>query len=163
MRFVIAVLTIALMPIACLAQSAEIDHVDIVAYGIYTADETGTGVNTAIGASRLLGNIRHAATTTTVPAQLGVKFGFEYVIVGSPANGQATLTKVTIFPRAGLRVPGSGPVYRTDYPLTRTIGSVQYTGYQFDNPWELVPGVWTLELWSGDRKLASKRFTVVRR
>lgn len=47
--------------------------------------------------------------------------------------------------------------------MTRTIGrEAGYVDYGFDDPWELVPGTWTIELWHGDRKLATQSFTVVR-
>ena len=33
-------------------------------------------------------------------------------------------------------------------------------GYGFDEPWEVVPGTWTLEIWQGDRKLLEKSFEI---
>jgi hypothetical protein len=42
-----------------------------------------------------------------------------------------------------------------------TTGTISYTGYSFDQAWEFVPGVWTLEVLQGKRLLASMSFTVV--
>ena len=35
------------------------------------------------------------------------------------------------------------------------------TGYGLDQPWEMIPGKWRFEIWSGDRLLAEQSFTVV--
>jgi hypothetical protein len=40
---------------------------------------------------------------------------------------------------------------------------MEIAGYQFGHDWEIVPGTWTIELWDGDRKLASQSFQVVKR
>jgi hypothetical protein len=40
------------------------------------------------------------------------------------------------------------------------MGTDRLAGYKFGQPWEIVPGLWTLELWSDDRKLGSVTFTV---
>jgi Domain of unknown function (DUF3859) len=141
---------------------AQMRTVEITAYGIYTAhtqsskrDRQGIKQNISTGFQR-------AATTTTIPAQLGVRFGFEYKVVGAPAGEIVSLKKVTIVPPAGLRSPVvAQPVKRQEDMVTSKIGDPSYTGYRFDDPWELVPGPWRIELWDGDRKLAEQTFTVV--
>jgi Domain of unknown function (DUF3859) len=40
------------------------------------------------------------------------------------------------------------------------IGALCLLGYGFDNAWEIVPGVWTEQIWYQDRKLAEQTFTV---
>jgi hypothetical protein len=112
----------------------------------------------------VVSNIRHAVTTTTVPAQIGVHFGFRYRVNGNPPGEKVEIKKVTIFPPAGLKSPKSAqPLQRNEYTFVRSIGETRYTDYSFDSAWELVPGVWTMQLWYGDRKLAEKSFTVVAR
>jgi Domain of unknown function (DUF3859) len=63
------------------------------------------------------------------------------------------------FPAVGLRNPNT---HRTDaledYVVTIRIGEESYTDYALTHQWELVPGSWIFEIWSGDRKLASKTF-----
>ena len=44
--------------------------------------------------------------------------------------------------------------------FTTAIGSVHWRGYGFDQRWEIVPGVWTIEIWQGDRKLLEHSFTI---
>jgi hypothetical protein len=40
------------------------------------------------------------------------------------------------------------------------IGALCLLGYGFDNAWEIVPGVWTEQIWYQDRMLAERSFTV---
>ncbi len=162
MRFILGLATLCLISSSCLAQAAQIDRIDIASYGLYTGDITGSAASSAVGTNNLSSNIRHAATTKVVPAQIGVRFGFEYTVVGTPSGAAVNLTKVEIFPPAGLDVPGKGPVRRDSYVQQSEIGGTIYTGYRFDNAWELVPGIWRLELWDGKRRLASEKFKVVR-
>lgn len=54
------------------------------------------------------------------------------------------------------------PIRRDDYIVTRRVGASNWNGYTFDDPWELVPGTWTMELWVGKQRLASQEFTVVK-
>jgi hypothetical protein len=37
-----------------------------------------------------------------------------------------------------------------------------FVGYAFEDQDELVPGLWSLELWQGDRRLLGKGFIVYR-
>lgn len=36
----------------------------------------------------------------------------------------------------------------------------RFTGWRFDNPWELVPGTWRIELLHQERAIASQEFEV---
>jgi hypothetical protein len=143
------------------ANAQSVKGVEITEYGLYTVDET-KGQRDANGVLHSSStNVRHAATTTTVPAQIGVHFGFRYHISGQPAGEQIVLKKVVIYPEGGIKSPKSpSPLLKNEYELTRKIGETAYTDYAFDDPWELVPGTWTMQLWDGDRKLAEKIFVV---
>jgi hypothetical protein len=137
-------------------------RVEITEYGIYTGDITRSERDSKGFVRSAVSNIRHAATTTTVPAQIGVHFGFRYRIVGKPAGQLIEIKKVTIYPEGGARPPQSAqPRQKTEYTLTRKIGDSSYTDYSLDEPWELVPGKWTIQLWYGDRKLVEQSFTLI--
>ena len=140
---------------------AQVRGVEIVAYGIYTADLQSSKRDSQGIKQSISTNFRRAATTTTVPAQLGVRFGIEYKVVGAPSGKSVSLKKVMVFPPAGLRSPAvSQPILRNETTTTSKIGETTYTGYRLDDPWELVPGPWAIQLWSGDRMLAEKKFTL---
>jgi hypothetical protein len=144
--------------------SAQAPRIEIVDYGLYTASVVRAERDAKGLLQNTVGNLAHMQTTRTVPARLGVRFGFRFVVAGAPAGTKVTLRKITHFPPEGLRSPASKePLARTESTITRTIGGQPgYTGYGFDDPWELVPGPWKIELWVGDRMLASESFTVIK-
>ena len=143
------------------ANAQEVARIDIIEYGIYSADvlHGEPGSNGVVRNN--IGTARHIATATKVPAQIGVHFGFRYRIVGKPDGQAVELRKVVVYPRGGVQPPKSAqPLQTTDRRLVKVIGGTSYTDYSLDEPWELVPGKWTMQLWQGSRKLAEKSFTV---
>ena len=54
---------------------------------------------------------------------------------------------------------GTRPREGSPYPRT---GYNSYSDYSFDVPEDLVPGLWTFELWDENRKLIEQKFTVVK-
>src|ERR1700722_11821988 len=78
---------------------------EIVEYGTYSAEiQTAKRDSKGVLQSNL-GDIRHVATTTTVPAQHGVRFGYRYKIIGTPDGAAIPIKFVTGFPPAGLSPP----------------------------------------------------------
>ena len=105
-------------------------------------------------------NIRRAVDTTNIPLQVGVRFGIEYKVIGGPADAVVSLKKVMEFPPAGIRSPGSAsPIYRNERMISAKIGQTHYTGISFSEPTDLVAGIWIIQLWDGQRKLAEQKFT----
>jgi hypothetical protein len=152
-----------LAPAVAHAQAPQIDRIDIVEYGIYTAKMTGerAAPNAVMGAVASLGDVQHAVTTRTIPAQQGVRFGFRYKIVGAPENARTLIHIVTIFPSPGLTNPATRKTAsRSEYDATATIGGTEYQDYGLDNAWEVVPGRWTMQIWYQGRKLAEQTFTI---
>jgi hypothetical protein len=143
---------------------AQVRGIDVVEFGIYTADILSAQRDSRGVMQTTSTNFRQAVATTVIPAQIGVRFGFRYVVAGDPQGGDAVLKKVVIYPPAGVKSPMvAQPLHRSESAIKTKAGETSYTGYKFDDAWELVPGPWTIELWSGDRKLAQKTFTVVAR
>ncbi len=102
-------------------------------------------------------NVRHAATTTTIPLQKDVEFGYRYKIVGQPDGAQVDIKLVTNYPAPGLRSPSSQkPVMRSERIRKRLIGETSIATYTLEDDFELVPGVWTFEIYDGNRKLVTK-------
>ncbi|MES1167978.1 MAG: DUF3859 domain-containing protein, partial [Oleiharenicola lentus] len=63
------------------AQPVQIERVDVADYGLYSAtvvkaerDEKGVLQNSST-------NIQHVETTRDIPAQIGVRFGYRFVLV----------------------------------------------------------------------------------
>ena len=165
MRLVTSLLMLFAAVSGAPAQAPRLDRIEIFEAGLYRAEVAKEidAPGLASGQRSLLTNIVLAQKTTQVPARPGVRFGFRYRLVDAPAGGQVTLKKITRFPPVGIRNPNTRETtFRDELELTKSIGQESYTGYSFDRDFELVPGVWTMELWAGDRKLAVQNFTVVK-
>ncbi len=165
MRIALALLLSLLAASGAYAQTPQIDRIDVVEYGIYTTTATGevSAPGTASGTRSIVTDVRHAATTRTVPAQKGAEFGFRYTVVGAPAGAIVPIHFVTIFPAPGLRNPATQQVKdRSEYDVNVAIGQTSFKSYGLDNDWEVVPGVWTMQIWYQGRKLAEQKFTVVK-
>lgn len=174
-----AILAVGLLLTSLTAVCAQVvQSIEITEYGIYKTDtESSTAApGTASGKIEEVSNIKLLEATTTVPAKVGVEFGFRYKIVGQPnaatnaqtgatiagqASGVVNLKNVTHIPAPGIRNPQTKNVTLTSvFSQDHRVGEELYRLYRFTDPWEVVPGLWTLEIWDGDRKLASQAFLV---
>jgi hypothetical protein len=147
------------------AQAQHIDRVEIVEWGIFQHDRVAEAAspNTATGTINLLDNVRLQQATTTVPALVGMKFGFRIRVVGSPEGAIVSLKCVTRFPVQGLTNPAKGKTFSvSEFSSDAVVGELSYRGYSLDYDWEVEPGPWTLEIWHEGRKLAEKTFMVTR-
>jgi hypothetical protein len=161
MRILISLLLLAALSNAAGAQTVQ--RIEITEFGIYRSKTTEVvaAPGTATGTEWLVTDIKLVKQTTTVPARLGVEFGFRYKIIGR-GGASVRLKKLTLIPQPGIRNPKTGNTsVRSESFLDRKVGTTNYTSYGLDNSWEIVTGTWTIELWDGDRKLASKSFNVV--
>jgi hypothetical protein len=144
----------------------EIARIEITDFGVYTLDPQDAAQTTLDGLhQREVANVHLAEQTRIVHLKEGVHFGFHYSIVGSPPDALAPLRMVTLFPPGGLHNPAqSQSIPRSEFTVTERIGEAHslYHGIALDYDWALVPGNWTLEIWSGDRILASEVFTLIR-
>jgi hypothetical protein len=143
------------------AAAGEASGVEIVEYGLYTADVTGQLRDSNGIISNVVENLCHVATTTTVPMRRALHFGFRYRVDGSVAGDAVELTLAVRFPAAMQPIPEGQPLTKHERGTTLADGTVSFTGYSFDQAWEFVPGTWTLEVSQHGRKLAEKSFTVV--
>jgi hypothetical protein len=66
-----------------------------------------------------------------------------------------------VFPAPGLQPPSSSkPLARDEFAVQARVGETNYMFYTLEDSFELVPGIWVIEIWYGNRKLASQSFTV---
>jgi|SRR5215475_1447825 len=150
--------------ISSAASAQAIQRIEIADPGIYgaagmmnTRKEPGSTAGTvSVGTVPAL-----VEATTTIPATVGVKFGFRFRAFGS-AGGLVRLKYVTLVPQPGIRDPKTGMTKtRGEYLEPVMIGGMEFMGFRFDQSWEIALGTWTFELWDGDRKLASQSFDIV--
>jgi hypothetical protein len=144
-RFTLAIALVGLLITPCQAQEVRVDRIDVIEYGLYTAQATSTDT-----AFKPVVDAKLETTTRTIPAQVGTKFGFRYVVVGAPAGEDVELTGVVIKP--------GKPAYK--YPAVRSIGETYFAGAAFVRQQDLIRGRWIIQLWDGERELVSESFSV---
>ena len=107
-------------------------------------------------------DIRHLATTRIVPGRIGVSFGIRYRIQGNGIGFPVPLKIVLKFPPQGLYSHDyRDTLYIDETETIEILGEDSYSGITFDEQWEIEPGIWTFEFWSGNVKLGEEQFEVI--
>jgi hypothetical protein len=154
-----------LFPHPVWAQEASVTGARMLWYGVYQAGSTTTIEDKASPTGRRTvssGIVPPKVSSDRIPAILNTRFGFGYVLMGSPANAVAKMRHVRNFPAGGIVNPKTGQRYFKEQ-VELNLGVSQkdlFIGYLFEENFTLVPGVWHFEVWNGNRKLLEKRFTV---
>jgi hypothetical protein len=147
------------------AYAADLQGAVIGRYGIYQSDVTKKepAAKAAAGYKTVSENIVFMLQTDKIMAAAGTKFGFEYIIQGSPEGDKVDLMVKYLHPP--MTNPASGKTFAGQDIITeqRTIGGPELIGYEFDEAWEIVPGQWTIQLFYGDKKLAEKTFQIIKK
>ncbi len=145
------------------AQQGKLDRLEVIQSGLYSANvaRRDSALGTPTGKASIIDKPSFYSDESRVPAQLGVRFGFQYRLIGSPQGREARLRGVWRIPDPGITNPVNGNTYRESArDFTALIGDTQIHGYGFDQPWEIVEGEWILEVWHNERLLASRSFMV---
>jgi uncharacterized protein DUF3859 len=156
-------IAIALILWTDFAQAQTADKIEVYEYGVYTSppgvdvDVTRQGVIiTDLDYTNLV------EQTRTIVAQVGVQFGFRYHLVGKPLGMLVPITVVVRFPSPGIVSPGNPvPFVVDDYSTPAILGTNLFYSGTFDDQSEIVLGIWTIEIWYGDKKLGEQKFDVV--
>lgn len=154
---------------ACGAQSPAPDRVrgSILAFGTmadWTPPERVADPQAPGGWVWKADRIEITKETGRIEARIGTSFGYQFQIEGLRPGSEITLTKSVSYPP--MTRPDGTVASSHRRPLEPTVvrsdGTVSATqGYSFDEPYELLPGPWTIEIWLGDQLLTSKTFNVV--
>jgi hypothetical protein len=143
-------------------QTGGVDRIDVTDYGIYTAEKSEGNTKGRNPRHYAVENVAIVAMTDTVQALPKVKFGLRYRIIGEPLDARVTVKIVVKYPPQGVLSPKEGVLHDFTYTVTDHIGGLySFAGYSADEPWELVPGIWTLQLWVADKMYVEKSFTMV--
>lgn len=157
--FVCLLWLLLMSPQTAHGQATQVQRLELTDYGLYTLDREISGRDPQGISLGTASNIQHTATQRTVPAQIGVTFGFRYRVVGKPADTTVDLKKVITFPSPGLMTPTSSTrVTKAEFDVEAKIGDTNSELYTLEDNFELVPGTWVLEMWYGGRKLLSQNF-----
>lgn len=142
--------------------AADIDGAEILRFGIYKADfiskEEAPGA--AAGTKNIVQKVVLAEQTANIPARIGMRFGFEYVIKGSPVGDKIDLTYKYLHP--GMTNPKTNQLFTSQEIVSknREIGKAASITYTLDYEWEAVVGEWTLQVFYEGKKLAEKTFHI---
>jgi hypothetical protein len=151
---------------ACAARAADAAiEAQLTWYGVYQVShdavvaDKGSYTGTRIVST---GPLPPASNSDRVPGQPEVRFGFGFTLSGPRVGEVVELRFVRRYPPQGVVDPRTGErVLREESGLRLAVGqSDHFVGYIFNRPEEIVPGVWTFELWHKDAPLLSKSFTV---
>ena len=163
MRYAFLLMALVVVANIAAAEPVKIERIDVVDSGIYVVEtgEATPDADTPTGEITSQISVENIEQTQTIPGRLGLEFGFQYIVVGSPALGDADLQFVHIYPDEGLKAPDRPePLLQSAYQRTKKIGETVYLGYGFENEWEIVPGMWIFQIWHDGKKLAEQSFTI---
>src|SRR5882672_11867605 len=156
-------IALSLVMTCSVAHAQTVETLDVYEYGVYASSP-----RVAVGRSQQ-GIVRYQAnridlveTTRTIVAHIGGQFGFRYRLTGRPMDAGVPLTIVTRFPAPGILAPkGSVPFVRDVDTVTATLGGPNFLTWPFERRSDLVPGIWTIEIWQGTKKLTEQKFNVI--
>lgn len=133
----------------------------IIDFGFYELAGQSIVVNSreaATGKRRYNSKPVFLEKATNIPAILGYSFGFRYKVYGMPVNSLVELKKVLKYPELKGKSSSSSKLIC----MTDSEGSIEKaTGYTFDEEFELVPGIWTFEIWYNEKLLVTKSFNII--
>jgi len=152
-----------LVALAGPVRAQEATGIDIIEYGLFEIGPSlGEFAPPNMGyRHEIIDSFRHTETTDKVLGRIGAAFGVRYRLTGT-GSGIVPLRIVLRFPEQGLYSPEfRQPLHVDEAEQYSLIGEEGYSGISFDEQWEIEPGFWTIEFWSGERKLGEKTFEVI--
>jgi hypothetical protein len=157
------VLTFAFALVAFAAEAQQVDKLEVIEFGVYERGPvTDVRPATANAFGRVaINGIKHLRTTRKVPGRIGVTFGFRYRTIGKPHAAVVPAVEALLLPPGGTKSPvGRQPFTRDVSSTALSVGGEGRALMTFDEPWEIVPGIWTVQIWEGKRKLLEQSFEV---
>jgi Domain of unknown function (DUF3859) len=164
-RAVLGLVGALLLAGSAAAQAVKVERIEVARPGTYQI-EVGKPIPDASVAT---GNRVEATAYKSVKvgqqieAKVGTIIGAELTVVGTPRRGKAPLKVVWRYPAPGLTNPDTKATKTSDeYDNTQLIGEKFPIFWGLTQDWHLVPGIWTLEVFLGDRKLVTQTFELVK-
>ena len=138
-------------------------QIEIVEFGVYSgSDGQSVSDSSAPTGQRFMdGQVKLTEQTDEIPAILGGKFGFGFVVKGDTED-PVPLTVIYHFPKMTDPQTLREITHYKKNIKTRPNEPVPHMLWDFTESWELVPGEWIFQIYQGKIKLAEKTFTVVK-
>ncbi len=165
-RFGYVALGFVLSTLAACATNKPIDANNFIEkwVGIFEADsiERIPSDTSPTGMRSIIRGARPIIQTTRIVPRVGMRFGFGYQLTDEQKRATGALHYVWRYPKDGIRNPLTDVKFdKFEYQTTCTGDKTCVIGYSFTEPWEMVPGIWTLELWQGINIIHRKNFEVI--
>jgi Domain of unknown function (DUF3859) len=147
----------------CVQDEPSVERLDVIKSGFYTAVPLWSYSAPESAGGRSRETIAHdfLERTPEKTAVVGIHFGVRFIPVSKVTDATVTLRSVWRIPEPGITNPKTGLTYVEDTAEFKAMtGSPYVRGYGFDEEWEIALGVWTLEIWQGDRMLLERNFTI---
>jgi hypothetical protein len=139
-----------------LAQPKPVPHIDYIE--IVSAGFDGPGERVKRGKFREKFFTR---TMLRTGAQVGTKFTVAVRPMGQPEGAEVALRFVWRTPRPGIKDAKTGKFSREiAEDATAKLGEEIQKTFEFRSEEQLVKGTWRAEVWSGKRKIATRRFAL---
>lgn len=154
---------VAVLFAAAAAQAENATQLDVYEFGTYrSAPGVEVGKTRAGFSHKHIEGIELIESTRVVVAQLGGAFGFRFRAMGNRPGSAVPLTIVVHFPPDGM-MSGDGKTAVTgdEYVENAIVGDDEFLTWKFDNRSDLVPGVWVIEIYEGNKRLTEQPFKVI--
>lgn len=149
------------------APAVRAQTVEIVEYGSYiTSGDSPSPLNKPdnVVELRSVHDPHFVEQTTTIPGQLCQRFGIRFVLHDTPRPKRpfpyATLPLSIHVTHPRLANPDGRTSDSESWPQLVAPGEPSMAGFDFDQPWEIQPGTWTIAVEYNGQVLASKAFEV---
>lgn len=163
MKRLIVTLCLVIIAAECAATDLLITAVEMLGYGIVETRSSKTRIGYSNESMRVDGvdRVRFLAHTADIPGVLGTEFGIQYKVNSTPKGALFEVSSVILFPEGGL-IDEKGKVYKQATETFKIpIGERAFYGFGFDEPWEIVPGKWVIQIWHKKSRLVQKTFNVL--
>jgi len=133
-------------------------------YGLYRMVRNGGVINdakTTTGKVIASPVIQQLATTQRIPLIKGAQMYLQYRLWSLP-NKPAYVNLRRVLKHPQMTLPDGKTTTGSDFMVKRKVSSnhvIVYTGYGFDEDYELVAGDWVFQIWYQDKKLIEQTFT----
>ena len=165
MRIILAVIFVVCGLSFAQAQTPRIDRIDDVRPGVVELGETKKVADSNISTGEHFkgGAPKVVSVSKNISIKLGTVFGVQVHIIGKPPGAKVPIRIIWRYPEPGIKSPNTGKTkFSDEYTDNRTLGTSPVYYWKLEDEWVLIPGIWTLELWQGDRKLLAQEFVLTK-
>lgn len=130
-------------------------------HGLYTGKAVSSTdeKNSPTGSTTALVDVLFFPTTDTIPMEKGKQFGIQFILE-SNKTVEVDIEVVWIFPTVMVNNKGE-KFAQYKHKTSRITNMKSFTGYHFDEPYEMLPGKWTLQIFHKKKMIHSHDFYIV--